>query len=139
MKAKKRSVLAAAFVVSLSLFGAACKSTPATTSTTASYSGGNGGGGSPSASPASGVYTVTWQPETDPMVTGYRIYYAKTPFSSGSVMGSVDVSGSGVGSADLAPGNLGFSTGDTLYVAVSALGAGGLESPTSDVVSAPLN
>lgn len=135
MKAKMSSVLVTAFVVSLSLFGVACKSTPTTTSSTASYSGGS----SPSSSPASGVYTVTWQPETDPMVTGYRVYYAKAPFSSRSVMGSIDVSGSGAGSADLAPGNLGFSVGDTLYVVVSALGAGGLESPASDVVSAALN
>jgi chitodextrinase len=83
---------------------------------------------------ASATYTISWNAVNDVNVTGYRIYYTNTsPIGAGPV-GSVNVGGATT-SVVFDPGANGMVAGQTLYVAISSTGAGGIESPMSSPVS----
>jgi uncharacterized repeat protein (TIGR02543 family) len=78
------------------------------------------------------TYIISWDQVTDPNVTGYKLYYATAPFSSGPQVRSIDV-----GSAttyEVTASALGVSAGTTVYFSVAAVG-GGMESPLSSPVS----
>lgn len=92
----------------------------------------NGSSGSGGGSVATGVYVLSWDAVADLNVTGYRAYYAVTPLSNGKILGAVDTA---LTSLEFTPADYDVAAGTTLYVAVSALGANGLESPVSDQVS----
>lgn len=113
--------------------------------------GGGGGGGAGGAGPsgeagtntgglvstpstpiASGVYILSWDTVADPAVLGYRVYYATSPFSRGKILGQLDT---GATSLEFHPGAYGVTAGSAIYMAVSSLGANGLESPISNQVS----
>lgn len=109
--------------------------------TEGSSSGGGAGGSTAAGSsssaqragtPASATYTISWDAVSDPVVTGYRIYFNYTPIGSGQTPSFVDVTGS---PASVKPGNYGILAGDTLYVAIASRGANGLESPVSSPAS----
>lgn len=90
---------------------------------------GNSGSGTP---PASATYQLAWDAVADPSVTGYRAYYATAPLNSGKILDSIETTGT---TLDFVPADHGITAGATLYMAVSALGANGLESPVSEPVS----
>ena len=103
-----------------------------------------GGGGSDTGTATSTVgvggptptatYTISWDPVTSSSttVTGYRVYYGTASLSSGSMMGTIDTTTT---SLDFVPGQHQIAAGQTLYMAVSALGSNGIESPASNTVS----
>jgi uncharacterized repeat protein (TIGR02543 family) len=78
------------------------------------------------------TYIISWDQVTDPNVTGYKLYYATAPFSSGPQVRAVDVGS--VTTYEFTASALGLSTGTTVYFAVTAIGDG-LESPLSSPVS----
>ena len=81
------------------------------------------------------TYIISWDPVIDPAVTGYKLYYANAPFSSGPQIHSIDVGS--ITSYEFTASTLGVSTGTTVYLAVTAVG-GGTESPLSGTVSGVL-
>lgn len=99
-------------------------STTSTTSSTSSGTGGGTGGGT-----AVATYILSWDPVS--AANGYRVYYGTAPLTSQSPLGTVDTT---VTSIEFSPAQYKIATGDTLYMAVSTLGANG-ESPASQVVS----
>ena len=85
----------------------------------------------PPPAPALHTYLVTWDPVVDPLVTGYKLYYSLTPFSSGPAVGAIAVTGT---SYVFDPTAVGISAGRTVYMGIAAVG-NGLESPLSDPAS----
>ena len=81
---------------------------------------------------ATGAYILSWNAVPDPAVNSYRVYFATGPFSSGKILGQLDTAAT---SLEFLPGSYGITAGATLYMAVSALGANGLESPVSNQLS----
>lgn len=81
---------------------------------------------------ATGTYILSWNAVPDPAVNSYRVYFATGPFSSGKILGQLDTAAT---SLEFLPGSHGIAAGATLYMAVSALGANGLESPVSNQLS----
>jgi len=84
---------------------------------------------------SSSTYILSWDAVNDSNVTGYKIYYASAPFSSGPQVHSIDVGP--LTSYEFTASTLGVSTGSTIYFAVTAVGAGA-ESPLSTTVSGAL-
>ena len=81
---------------------------------------------------SSSTYILTWDQVVDPNVTGYKLYYAAGPFSSGSQIRTIDV---GTPTTyQFNPSALGLAVGTTIYFSVAAVG-NGMESPLSDPVS----
>jgi len=99
------------------------------TTTTLTSSGGGGGGGG---STATGTYVLSWDAVSGSSVTGYRVYYGTAPLSSKSPLGTVDTN---LTSLEFSPGQYKIAAGTTLYMAVSTLGANGIESPISQTAS----
>jgi uncharacterized repeat protein (TIGR02543 family) len=84
---------------------------------------------------SSSTYILSWDAVNNSNVTGYKIYYATAPFSSGPQVHSIDVGP--LTSYEVTASSLGVSTGTTVYFAVTAVGAGA-ESPLSTTVSGAL-
>lgn len=81
------------------------------------------------------TYVVTWDQVADPSVTGYKLYYATDPYTSGTNIYTIDV---GAPTTYLfTPSTLGLTAGTTIYFAVASVG-NGMESPLSDVVTVVL-
>lgn len=101
------------------------------TSPSSTTTGGGGGGGG---TPATSTYTLSWDAVTGTAtsVIGYRVYYGTAPLSSRSPLGTFDTT---VTSVDFSPGQYNIAAGTTLYMAVSALGTNGVESPVSQTAS----
>ena len=108
--------------------GAGGSGSTSPSSTTSGGTGSGGGGGTV----ATSTYTLSWDAVTGANVTGYRVYYGTAPLTSQSPLGTVDTT---VTSVDFSPGQYKIATGTTLYMAVSSLGANGVESPVSQTVS----
>lgn len=102
---------------------------PNSTTSVGTGSGGGGGG-----TVATSTYTLSWDAVTGAAtsVTGYRVYYGTAPLTSQSPIGTIDTT---VTSVDFSPGQYKIAAGTTLYMAVSSLGANGVESPVSQTVS----
>jgi hypothetical protein len=98
------------------------------TTTLTTTSGGGGGGGST----ATATYVLSWSAVSGSSVTGYRVYYGTAPLSSKSPLGTVDTN---LTSLEFSPGQYKIAAGTTLYMAVSTLGANGVESPISNTAS----
>lgn len=96
--------------------------------TTLTTFGGGGGGGST----ATATYVLSWDAVSGSSVTGYRVYYGTAPLSSKSPLGTVDTN---LTSLEFSPGQYKIAAGTTLYMAVSTLGANGVESPISKTAS----
>jgi len=107
--------------------------------------GGGGSGSTGSTSPSSttsgsggsttatSIYTLSWDAVTGTTtVTGYRVYYGTAPLANQPPLGMIDTT---VTSVDFSPGQYKIAAGTTLYMAVSALGTNGVESPVSQTVS----
>lgn len=103
-------------------------------STSATSSNDSGGSAPPlqSSPPATSSYLVSWDAVPDPLVTGYKLYYSTSPFSSGGTVQTITVGT--LTSYSFAPGSAGVPSGTTVYLAVAATG-NGMESPLSDQVS----
>jgi len=101
-----------------------------TSSTSPSGSTGSGGGGTT----ATSTYTLSWDAVTGAAttVTGYRVYYGTAPLTNQAPLGTIDTT---VTSVDFSPGQYKIAAGTTLYMAVSTLGANGVESPISQTAS----
>ena len=84
---------------------------------------------------SSSTYILSWDAVNNSNVTGYKIYYATAPFSSGPQVHSIDVGP--LTSYEVTASSLGVSTGTTVYFAVTAVGTGA-ESPLSTTVSGAL-
>lgn len=122
------TVISSAFAILLAACGGGSPSSSSNASGNASPLGSGSG-------TATATYTVSWEAVPPPAaVTGYRIYYSKLPFNVGGAVGSVDIPGA-VTTVSFAAGSYGFNIGDTLYVAVSSTGSGGVSSPPSDQIS----
>ena len=76
--------------------------------------------------PSSYSVTLAWQPSSSSNVTGYRVYYGP---ASGNYTNSVLVGNVTTNTVS------GLASGDTYYFAVTAVAAGGQESPVSNQVS----
>lgn len=117
----------------LSIFLTACggggggTSSTGTPTTSASASTSTSGG-----TITSGTYVLSWNQVADPSVTGYKVYYANGPFSSGAPLHTVDVGASLTYQFNASA--LGLPAGATVYLAISAVG-NGMESPLSNPVS----
>ena len=83
-------------------------------------------GGTPTA-----TYELTWDAVTDPLVTGYTLYYSTSPIGSGSV---TTVNVGNVTSYTFNPAAAGMTIGNTAYFGVAATSSGAT-SPMSDVAS----
>lgn len=122
-------------LVILSIFIAACGGggdTGTTNSTTTnSGTGTSGGGGTGGGILATGSYILSWDQVVDPNVTGYKLYYATSPYSSGAKIYTIDVGAPTT--YQFTPSTLGLTAGTTVYFSVAAVG-NGMESPLSDPV-----
>ncbi len=124
------AVVSSALTILLVACGGGSTSSSSSASGSASPLAGGGGNGT-----ATATYTVSWDAvPPGPAVTGYKLYYSKLPFNVGGTVGSVDIPGA-VTAVSFAAGSYGFNIGDTLYVAVSSTGSGGVSSPPSDQIS----
>ena len=83
----------------------------------------------------SGVYTLSWSAVADKRVTGYRVYWAAAPFSTGVAAQTIPVTGTAL---TFSAASLQVAPGTTVYMAVSALG-NGIQSPLSSIASATLD
>lgn len=84
---------------------------------------------------SSSTYILTWDQVVDPNVTGYKLYYATSPYSSGAQIYTIDA---GTPTTyQFTPSTLGHTAGTTVYFSVAAVG-NGMEPPLSDVVSITL-
>ncbi len=102
--------------------------------------GGGGGGGSEggaSGGTAEGEITLAWDSETDPAVTGYKIYYGTVSKAvSGQYEHSTDVGMATQPSANTTSYTLrGLTIGQTYYMAVTAYDKSHIESNFSPEVS----
>src|SRR5436190_12396118 len=79
------------------------------------------------------IYQLSWNPVTDPRVTGYKLYYSTSPLGGGATPASVNVGNNTTTTFD--PATVGIPTGATVFFGVTAV-ASGLESPLSNTVSA---
>lgn len=118
-------------VLTLSACGGGTGSNAGTTTSTASTSGG-GGTTSTSSGTATATYIFSWDTVSAPSVTGYRIYYGTAPLTNQSPLGTIDTT---VTSIEFSPAQHQIAVGTELYMAVSALGTNGAESPVSKTVS----
>ena len=116
----------------LSIFITACGGGGNTGSTnTATTSPSTGTGGSGGGTLATGTYILSWDQVADPNVTGYKLYYAIAPYSSGAKIYTIDVGSPNT--YQFKPSTLGLTAGTTVYLSVAAVG-NGMESPLSDPV-----
>lgn len=83
---------------------------------------------------ASATYVLSWDVVNDANVTGYRVYFSTSPLNSGYTPQHVDVSLQ-TNSIELSPATYNINAGTTVYAAVVSTGAGGLESPLSNMQS----
>jgi len=134
MQERKTTLRSVAVLFTLSLLLSACGggADSGTSNSPAAPSLGGGGGVL-----ASGTYMMAWDAVSDPRVTGYKIYYSSAPFTSMVQPQTITVGNTT--SYQLAPGALGISAGTTVYLAVAATGASGMESPLTDTVSITTN
>jgi uncharacterized repeat protein (TIGR02543 family) len=84
------------------------------------------------ASASASTYQVSWDAVVDSRVTGYKLYYSTTPFSSGGTLQTVNVGNTT--SYTFSPATAGVSVGTTVYFGIAAVGSG-IESPMSNTVS----
>lgn len=116
-------------VLTLSACGGGTGSNAGTTTSTAST---NGGTTSTSGGTTTATYIFSWDTVSAPSVTGYRIYYGTAPLTNQSPLGTIDTT---VTSIEFSPAQHQIAVGTELYMAVSALGTNGAESPVSKTVS----
>jgi hypothetical protein len=121
------TILALLLAAGLTACGGGAANTSNTSTTT-----GAGGGSNPVVGPATATYVLSWEPVADSRVTGYHIYYANAPLKTASSAQSVTVGADS--NYTFSPGPAGITIGTTVYLAVSAIGAG-TESPLSDEIS----
>ena len=93
--------------------------------------------GSISASYAKDV-TLQWDPETDPAVVGYKVYYnansSATPFTgTGSTLGASPIDVKSLTNATVT----GLDPGNAYFFAITAYNASGTESSYSNIVNVP--
>ena len=103
--------------------------------------GGGGAAAVADCAAANGGCNVTWNQSGDGRVTGYRIYIGSTnPVSVANAEFFDDVAGVATvlfnfDQETLATADAVFTSGSTVFIAISAIGANGIESPLSAQVS----